>query len=332
MKREIITERDLPTMPASVQSWIVSRGYHSFISVAMYTQRKTMGIVFISSPNPNQFALTDHNLAIAIARQLGNSVEKVLLYEETARAYDNLRNAQEQLLQSEKMSAVGQLISGVAHELNNPLTAILGYTQLLETEPIGARALDYVRKLFLQTQRTHRIVQNLLSFSRQRKPIQSQVSLMLVLENTLALRASDLKLNNVSVDWDCDPSTPFITGDAHQLEQVFLNIINNAVDAIMDSGRSGSLKVRIYPQDGQVCIEFHDSGPGLKDPSKIFDPFYSTKKIGKGTGLGLSICYGIVKGHGGDIVAYNHVQGGAVLQLKLPIAGPPKTPAQPSVM
>ncbi len=140
---------------------------------------------------------TDHNLAIAIARQLGNSVEKVLLYEETARAYDNLRNTQEQLLQSEKMSAVGQLISGVAHELNNPLTAILGYAQLLETEPIGERAQDYVRKLYQQTQRTHRVVQNLLSFSRQRKPIQSQVDLRRVLEDTLALREFDLKLNNI---------------------------------------------------------------------------------------------------------------------------------------
>ena len=163
----------------------------------MYSQRKTLGILLISSPNKDQFTGTDRNLAIAIARQLGNSLEKVLLYEETARAYDNLRNAQEQLLQSEKMSAVGQLISGVAHELNNPLTAILGYTQLLETEPIGERAQDYLRKLYKQTQRTHRVVQNLLSFSRQRKPIQSQVDLRRVLEDTLALRESDLKLNNI---------------------------------------------------------------------------------------------------------------------------------------
>ena len=183
----------------------------------------------ISSPKPTA------TWPSAIARQLGNSVEKVLLYEETARAYDNLRNTQEQLLQSEKMSAVGQLISGVAHELNNPLTAILGYVQLLETEPIGERAQDYVRKLYRQTQRTHRVVQNLLSFSRQRKPIQSQVDLRRVLEDTLALREFDLKLNNILLERNYEPAVPFITGDAHQLEQVFLNIINNAVDAIMDS-------------------------------------------------------------------------------------------------
>ena len=195
------------------------------------------------------------------------------------------------------MSAVGRLISGVAHELNNPLTAVLGYAQLLETEPLGERAQDYVRKLYKQTQRTHRVVQNLLSFSRQRKPIQSQVDLRRVVEDTLALRESDLKLNNILVKRNYDPDVPFITGDAHQLEQVFLNIINNAVDAIMDSAQSGRLMVRVYPEDDRACIEFRDTGPGLEDSKRIFDPFYTTKKIGKGTGLGLSICYGIVKGH-----------------------------------
>jgi len=281
-RSEIVTEQDMPRLPLPAQSWIASHGYESFVAVIMYSQRKTMGILFITSPNRNQFTETDRSLALAIARQLGSSVEKVLLYEETARAYDNLRNAQEQLLQSEKMSAVGQLISGVAHELNNPLTAILGYAQLLETEPIGERARDFVGKLYRQTQRTHRVVQNLLSFSRQRKPIQSQVDLRRVLEDTLTLRDFDLKLNNVIVERNYDPTVPFITGDAHQLEQVFLNIINNAVDAIMDSAQSGTLKIRIYPDGDRVCMEFRDSGPGLKDPSKIFDPFYTTKKIGKG--------------------------------------------------
>jgi len=322
---EIITEQDMSFLPGSTQSWITSHGYNSFIAAVMYSQRKTLGMLRLSSPNSNQFTEAERDLAIAIARQLGNSVEKVILYEETAHAYHNLRNTQELLLQSEKMSAVGQLVSGVAHELNNPLTAILGYAQLLAAEPIGERAQDYVHKLYLQTQRTHRVVQNLLSFSRQRKPIQSQVDLRRVLEDTLELREFDLRLNNVIVKRSYDPSAPFITGDAHQLEQVFLNVINNAVDAIMDSAPSGSLHVSIYREDSRACIEFRDSGLGLKDPSKIFDPFYTTKKIGKGTGLGLSICYGIVKEHGGDIVARNHEQGGAVFLIKLPITAPLKS-------
>jgi len=323
-RSEVVTEADLGRLPQPVQSWIARRGHQSFLAVVLYSHGKTMGILFISSPHRDQFSASDCRLAVAIAHQLGNSVEKVLFYEETENASQSLRDTQEQLLQSEKMSAVGQLIAGVAHELNNPLTAILGYAQLLETEPMGEQARDYVRKLYLQTRRTHRVVQNLLSFSRQRKPIQSQVDLRRVLDDSLALREFDLKLNGIQVEIDHDPSLPFIIGDAHQLEQVFLNIINNAVDSIMDVGAGGSLKIRFYSEDQGVCVEFRDTGTGLKDPGKIFDPFYTTKKIGKGSGLGLSICYGIVKEHGGDILAFNHGQGGAVLQLKLPLSGAKK--------
>jgi two-component system NtrC family sensor kinase len=332
-RSEIVTERELSRLPQSAQTWIAGRGYQSFIAVILYSHGKTMGIVLIGSSARNQFTPSDCNLALAIARQLGNSVEKVLFYEETEQAAQSLRNAQEQLLQSEKMSAVGQLIAGVAHELNNPLTAILGYAQLLEAEPIGEQAQDFVRKLYLQTRRTHRVVQNLLSFSRQRKPIQSQVDLRRVLDDSLALREFDLKLNDIVVEIDHDPALPFIEGDAHQLEQVFLNIINNAVDSIMDLGAGGSLKIRTFPEDHRVCVQFRDTGTGLKEPGKIFDPFYTTKKIGKGSGLGLSICYGIVKEHGGDIVAFNHEQGGAVLQLMLPVGSSQKAadqaPGQP---
>jgi two-component system NtrC family sensor kinase len=319
-RSEIVTEEDLPRLPNPAQEWIIRRGYKSFTAAVMYSQGKPLGVLLLSSPNQNQFNEGDRNLAIAIARQLGNAVDKVRFSEATSLAYDNLRNAQEQLLQSEKMSAVGQLIAGVAHELNNPLTAILGYVQLLETEPLGERARDYVRKLYQQTQRTHRVVQNLLLFSRQRKPSQSPVDVKRVLEDSLA-RAFDMKLNSVQVELNCDPDIPIVTGDAHQLEQVFLNIINNAVDSILDLGQGGSLKIRLYPDGQGVCVEFRDSGPGLTDPGKIFDPFYTTKKIGKGSGLGLSICYGIVKEHGGNIIAFNHEQGGAVFQLKLPVAG-----------
>jgi two-component system NtrC family sensor kinase len=216
------------------------------------------------------------------------------------------------------MSAIGRLVSGVAHELNNPLTAILGYAQLLETEGLQERALDYVQKLYKQTQRTHRIVQNLLSFSRQRKPMKQPLDLRRVLENTLALREYDLQLNNIVVRTAVPAELPAIVGDSHQLEQVFLNIINNSVDAILEQSRGGYIEVRIWAENGEVCVEFLDSGPGILDPQRIFDPFYTTKGVGKGTGLGLSICYGIVKEHGGEIVAHNHPEGGALIEVRLP--------------
>src|SRR5437588_10259276 len=164
-------------------------------------------------------------MMVAVGRQLATTIEKVRLYEETCRAYEDLRCTQEQLLQSEKMSAVGQLIAGVAHELNNPLTAILGYAQLLESEGLQDRAADFVRKLFKQAQRTHRVVQNLLSFARQRKPQKQQVDLRKVLDETLTLRDYDLKVNDIDLVKEYALEVQGVTADPHQLEQVFLNII-----------------------------------------------------------------------------------------------------------
>jgi Signal transduction histidine kinase len=234
-------------------------------------------------------------------------------------------------LQSEKMSAVGQLIAGVAHELNNPLTAILGYAQLLEGEGLNPKASDFVAKLFKQAQRTHRVVQNLLSFSRQRKPQKLPVDIRKVIEETLALRDYDLKVHRIILERDIAASIPAVTADAHQLEQVFLNIINNAVDAMLEKGQGGTLQVKVYVRDGYVHAEFYDSGPGIKEPNRIFDPFYTTKSVGKGTGLGLSICYGIIKEHSGDISAHNRKEGGAGITIRLPSAGAIVGPEKPAL-
>ena len=318
-KTEIITRGDLPRLPIEVQKYILSEGLQSMLWVMMWSQEHPLGLIGVSDRGQRQFSATDENLMVAIARQLATTIQKVRLYEETSRAYEDLRRAQEQLLQSEKMSAMGQLVSGVAHELNNPLTAILGYAQLLEAESLHDRARDFNAKLYRQAQRTHRLVQNLLSFARQRKPVKQHVDVRRVLEDTLALRDYDLKLNNIKVVRNYGEIGP-VYGDQHQLEQVFLNIINNAADAMLENAKSGSLSVTVYAVAESAVVEFHDSGPGVKEVHKIFDPFFTTKKVGKGTGLGLSICYGIVKEHGGDIQAYNHEQGGAVFRVKLPFA------------
>ncbi len=322
-RTEVITPEYLPHLPAPVADFIGADGLRSWIWVLLWSKDKPIGIMGISSREAREYSSSDENLLVAIGRQLATTIEKVRLYEETCRAYEDLRRTQEQLLQSEKMSAVGQLIAGVAHELNNPLTAILGYAQLLESEGLEERAADFVGKLFKQAQRTHRVVQNLLSFARQRKPQKQQVNIRQVLDETLALRDYDLKVNNIKLEREVEPTVPSVTADPHQLEQVFLNIINNAVDAMLESAHGGTLRVRAYTNDGHVHVEFHDSGPGIKEPSRIFDPFYTTKSVGKGTGLGLSICYGIVKEHGGDITARNRPEGGAILQIRLPATGRP---------
>ena len=317
-RTEVVTAEYLPHLPPKVADFLRSDVDRSWLWVLFWGKDSPVGIMGLCSQLGYEYSNNDENLLVAISRQLATTIEKVRLYEETCRAYEDLRKTQEQLLQSEKMSAVGQLIAGVAHELNNPLTAILGYAQLLESEGLNDRAQDYVSKLFKQAQRTHRVVQNLLSFARQRKPQRDEVDIRKVLDETLALRDYDLKINNINVERDLPSEPALVIADPHQIEQVFLNIINNSVDAILETGRAGKLKIRISSVGGHIRTQFTDDGAGIKDPKRIFDPFYTTKSIGKGTGLGLSICYGIVKEHGGDITANNAPEGGAMIEVRLP--------------
>jgi PAS domain S-box-containing protein len=317
---EIIDQDDLPRLPTVLQRAVELEGLNSWLWVVLWRKEKILGVLATSSRSRRDFTRSEEGVMIAVGRQLATTIEKVQLYNETRKAYEDLRRTQEQLLQSEKMSAVGQLISGVAHELNNPLTAILGYTQLLESETLEPRVEEFIVKLRKQAQRTQRIVQNLLSFARQHKPQRVHVDLRSVLEDTIALRDYDLKVNNITVERDFEPILPSVVADPHQLEQVYLNIVNNAADAMLDGGRGGQLRIKVFTENGHVVTSFHDSGPGIYDPKHVFDPFYTTKGVGKGTGLGLSICYGIVKEHGGEISARNHPAGGALLQVRLPVA------------
>jgi two-component system NtrC family sensor kinase len=322
-RAEVVTQEFLPHLPPAVVEFVCSDRLPYWIWVLFWSKDKPIGLMGIAAKENRHYSSNDENLLVAISRQLATTVEKVQFYEETCRAYDDLRKTQEQLLQSEKMSAVGQLISGVAHELNNPLTAILGYAQLLEGAGLDERSTDYVKKLFKQAQRTHRVVQNLLSFARQRKPQKQEIDLRKVLEETLTLREYDLKVSNITLERKIPDDLPPVVADPHQLEQVFLNIINNALDAMHENGNAGVLKVTASRKDNLVTVAFDDSGPGIKDVTRIFDPFYTTKSVGKGTGLGLSICYGIVKEHGGEILARNRDEGGATIEVRLPASSRP---------
>ena len=287
--------------------------------VILWSKDKVIGGLVVGSRSPRDFSPADVNLLIAVGSQISSAIERTLLYDQTRQAYDDLRRTQEQLLHSEKMAAVGQLISGVAHELNNPLTAILGYSQLLTScGEVGPQGLEYSEKLYKQAQRTHRIVQNLLSFARQHKPERIPVRLNRVLEDTLALRDYDLRMNNIRLTLNLAQDLPLASADPHQLQQVFLNLVNNAVDAILETSPKGELWVRTAKEADKFVMEFVDSGPGVKDPSKVFDPFYTTKPVGKGTGLGLSICYGIITEHGGRIHVCNVPPRGACFTIELP--------------
>jgi PAS domain S-box-containing protein len=307
----------LPAIAREVQK---REGIESAYVVTLWAKEKIIGGLVVGCRSMREFSVADISLLTAVGSQVASAVDHSRLYEETRQAYENLRRTQEQLVHSEKLAAVGQLISGVAHELNNPLTAILGYSQLLSSSgEIGPQALGYSEKLYKQALRTHRIVQNLLSFARQHKPERVAVRLNSILEDTLALRDYDLRMGKIQVHLDLAGNLPEVHADPHQLQQVFLNLINNAVDAILEVGTHGDLWVHTGVQREQVFVEFIDSGPGVKDASRVFDPFYTTKPVGKGTGLGLSICYGIVTEHGGTIQVKNAPERGAAFRIELPL-------------
>jgi PAS domain S-box-containing protein len=226
------------------------------------------------------------------------------------------------LVHAEKMAAVGQLVSGVAHEVNNPLTAILGFTDLLMENPeLPESARRDLRVILQEAQRTKQIVQNLLSFARQMPPRRQAVQINSILHRTVQLRSYDFISHGIQVLEHLDESLPEIVGDSHQLQQVFLNILNNAYDAVRESGHPA--RIEITSARGNACVEvaFRDNGTGISDPDRIFDPFFTTKDVGKGTGLGLSICYGIVREHGGEIVCHNNPDSeGATFIVRLPLA------------
>ena len=310
----------LPSVFREVQQ---KEGLIASFVVILWSKDRVLGALAIGTRTSRDFTPVDINLLIAVGSQISNAIDRDSLFEETRTAYDNLRRTQEQLLHSEKMAAVGQLISGVAHELNNPLTAILGYSQLLSSSAeIGPQGLEYTEKLYKQAQRTHRIVQNLLSFARQHKPERAAVQINQILEETLALRDYDLRMKNIRVHLELAPDLPVTAADPHQLQQVFLNLVNNAVDAVLESASEGDLWVRTKVRGHRLAVEFADSGPGVKEPSRVFDPFYTTKPVGKGTGLGLSICYGIVTEHGGTITVRNTSPRGASFTIELPFQAP----------
>jgi len=229
---------------------------------------------------------------------------------------------QAKLAHSEKMATIGRLVSGVAHEVNNPLAAILGFTDLLLENPeVPGSAREDLQIILQETQRTKDIVQDLLSFARQRPVQRELVQVNSVLRQTIKLRSYDFASHGVEVVEDFEEALASALGDSQQLQQVFLNILNNAYDAVQEAGQRGRIKIHTRRQAEMIEVAISDNGTGIVDPQRIFDPFYTTKQVGKGTGLGLSICYGIVRAHGGEIQCWNNEAGaGSTFVVRIPVA------------
>jgi PAS domain S-box-containing protein len=229
---------------------------------------------------------------------------------------------QAKLAHAEKMAALGQLVSGVAHEVNNPLSGIVGFTDLLLENPETPEfARENLGIILQEAERTRLIVQNMLRFAREMPPQRELVQINAVLRQTLKLRSYGMSNRNVEIFERLAENLPVVVADPHQLEQVFLNILNNAFDAIEQGGRPGRIEVETMARAENVEIHVRDNGPGISNPDRIFEPFFTTKPVGKGTGLGLSICYGIIQAHDGEILCRNNANAeGCAFLIRLPAA------------
>ncbi|HXH27541.1 MAG TPA: ATP-binding protein, partial [Candidatus Polarisedimenticolia bacterium] len=240
----------------------------------------------------------------------------------------DLKTAQRHLVQAEKLSAVGEVVSGVAHELNNPLAGVLGYAQLLMGGPIEGHQKRSVERILESAMRCQKIVQNLLAFARRHPSEKRYLELNGIIDRTLDLKAYQLRVNNLRVDKRLDPALPRTMLDFNQIQQVLLNVINNAQHAVGQGRGEGTLTVRTTAQDGRILLEVGDDGPGIASDvlGRIFDPFFTTKPVGEGTGLGLSVSYGIVKDHGGRIWAESAAGRGTTILIELPVVADASDP------
>src|SRR5436190_5075070 len=262
---------------------------------------------------------------------------------ERKRLEDQARDLYHQLLQAEKMAALGQTISGVAHELNNPLATILNWAERLTQqttldEPVR-RGLETILS---ESERAARIVRNLLTFARKRQTTRAMVDVNQVTRETLALRAYEQRVNNVAVIEALAAGLPQVFADGHQIQQVLLNLVMNAEQAMLAANGRGTLVVRTWHDARQesIMLEVNDDGPGIPDDlqPKIFDPFFTTKEVGQGTGLGLTVAYAIVQEHGGRMRIESRPNGGASFYVELPVSGrlsaavAPRAPSPSQVM
>ena len=242
----------------------------------------------------------------------------IRLLDESRQSYENLQRLQSHLVQKEKLASLGQLVAGAAHEINNPLAAILGYSELLATQSsLHGEQASMAQKIGQQARRTRDLVADLLSFSQQNPSEKLLTDVGALVQRALQMHDVPIRGRNIRVESIVEPGLPRIWGNSNQLLQTFLHITENAIDALSEVG-GGALLVTARHVGNEVVIEFSDSGPGMAAPERVFDPFYTTKPVGKGTGLGLSASYGVMQDHQGHIACRNKPDGGAVFTLRFP--------------
>ncbi|PYU24360.1 MAG: hypothetical protein DMG30_09155 [Acidobacteria bacterium] len=299
---------------------VASQLAHGDSVAARWRQRFRSGEAFWDEL---ELAKPDQKIVERYARPVLDRYKQPVGWLEVHRDITNRRQIESRLFHSERLAALGQMVSGVAHELNNALTSVFGYAQLVQKRTRGFEWEVEARHILEEGDRARRIAQNLLLFARGSKSERTPVNLNEVVERTLQIRAHELRLENISVELDLDERPPEAMADAAQIQQALLNLIVNAEQAIRQARESGHIWIRTKQISAdRIAVVVADDGPGVPPEVvlRIFDPFFTTKPAGVGTGLGLSILYGIVRQHGGDVSVENRPGGGAVFTVELPSA------------
>jgi two-component system NtrC family sensor kinase len=318
--RDVRTSPDL--LPAA-RPVVEAEGIRGFVCVPIRARDRILGTISLGRQTPDPFSEEEVALLESAADQIGVALDNARLYSESRRQLEELRRTQAQLIHAEKLSAVGELAAGVAHEINNPLTTILGEVQLLLLSHLGKEVQERLQVVSEETLRAARIVQNLLLFAGRYPPQRSLCQVADQLQRVLDLKGYHLHTDDIRIETHFEPA-PLVWADENQLQQVFLNIIQNAHQAMKTAHGRGTLVVRLRSPESGVRVEVLDDGPGISaaDLPRIFDPFFTTKPPGVGTGLGLSVSYRIVTEHGGRLWAENRPEGGAAFFVELPVGAP----------
>ena len=305
----------------TIPPYLREHGIRAGIVVPLGVRQEPVGILAAYYRTPHRFTEEESRVLAALAQETTLALEKARLYAELQENLVRLQETQAQLMQADKLKALGTLLSGMAHELNNPLSTIQLSVQLMKRQPTLSdamrRRLDTMEE---ECDRASRIIRDLLVFARRKPPERRNTDLNEVIRATLTLQAPDFDLSNIRVVSELSP-TPTIHADAHQLQQVLLNLFTNATQAMRSHTGRGVLTVRAEQQGQEIVIHVEDDGPGISADNlgRIFDPFFTTKGTGEGTGLGLSLSIGIVEAHGGRMAVENLPGGGARFTLRLPI-------------
>ncbi len=339
-----LLERDLPLEAGGIYNWMASYGtplliqdaqrdfrldgadmqalgIRSLISVPLWSSNSMIGVLTaVNKKGGVVFDKHDLRLFTVFSNIAGAALQNAFLYSDLKNKMDELRNTQQQLVHSTKMAAIGELAANVAHEINNPLTSVLGYTShLIRTLDLPEESRQKLRMMEQETLRVRKIIRNLLDFSRQRTSWKQPGDVMQPLKETVALLQGVAEQSSVKIIEEYPDMPMVVNMDHNEIKQVFINLMNNALHAM---SRGGTLRVRVRPpRERSILIEFEDSGHGIAEENlgKIFEPFFSTKNYGDGTGLGLSISERIIQSHGGKIEVESAVGQGSVFRVLLPV-------------